>query len=376
MILKVIIIVTGTAWIYYRSWVAVILLIPAGVWYYIQLLDECIKRKEQEFLVQFKELIQTFSSLLNTGYSVENAVKESLKEMQIFYSDDAVILRELEIMVRQIRVQVPVEQAVEELSERTKLPDVESFAGVFVTAKRSGGNLMSIIRNTADQIGDKIDVKREIDTMLAAKKYEFQVMSVIPFGIVLYMTVSFPEFMGNLYGNIAGRGVMTGCLIIYLGAYYSGGGILGGIFGNGQIVQVAKQEVGSSNGEKYWRWYGFDSYVEWCACFVSWCGEQAGLIESGAMPKFSLCENGIDWFKSHGKWQETGGIPSAGSLVFFDWNGDGISDHVGIVEKYEGGIIYTVEGNTGINIGGNNVRGVWKHSYSVGSATILGYGII
>ena len=74
---------------------------------------------------------------------------------------------------------------------------------------------MSIIRNTADQIGDKIDVKREIDTMLAAKKYEFQVMSVIPFGIVLYMTVSFPEFMGNLYGNIAGRGVMTGCLIIY-----------------------------------------------------------------------------------------------------------------------------------------------------------------
>ena len=158
--------------------------------------------------------------------------------------------------------------------------------------------------------------------------------------------------------------------------YYSGGGIFGGIFGNGQIVQVAKQEVGSSNGEKYWRWYGFDSYVEWCACFVSWCGEQAGLIESGAMPKFSLCENGIAWFKSHGKWQETGGIPSAGSLVFFDWNGDGISDHVGIVEKYEGGIIYTVEGNTGTNIGGNNVRGVWKHSYSVGSATILGYGII
>jgi len=103
----------------------------------------CIKRKEQEFLVQFKELIQTFSSLLNTGYSVENAVKESLKEMQVFYSDDAAILRELEIMVRQIRVQVPVEQAVEELSERTKLPDVESFAGVFVTAKRSGGNLMS-----------------------------------------------------------------------------------------------------------------------------------------------------------------------------------------------------------------------------------------
>lgn len=146
--------------------------------------------------------------------------------------------------------------------------------------------------------------------------------------------------------------------------------------GDGNIVMVALSQLGNVGGQPYWSWYGFSSRVEWCACFVSWCGEQAGLIESGAMPKFSLCENGIAWFKSHGKWQETGGIPSAGSLVFFDWNGDGISDHVGIVEKYEGGIIYTVEGNTGTNIGGNNVRGVWKHSYSVGSATILGYGII
>lgn len=219
MILKSGIVVVSVAWIYYRSWVAVILLIPVGIWYYIRLLDECIRRKEQEFLVQFKELMQTFSSLLNTGYSVENAVKESLKEMSVFYCDEAAILRELEIMVRQIRMQVPVEQTVEELAWRTRLADVENFAGVFMTAKRSGGDMISIIRNTADQIGDKIDVRREIDTMLAAKKYEFQVMSVIPFGIVLYMTVSFPEFMGNLYGNVIGTGVMTGCLIIYLGAY-------------------------------------------------------------------------------------------------------------------------------------------------------------
>ena len=95
MILKVIIIVTGTAWIYYRSWVAVILLIPAGVWYYIQLLDECIKRKEQEFLVQFKELIQTFSSLLNTGYSVENAVKEVVRMGEIAKNNMEVAMQAL-----------------------------------------------------------------------------------------------------------------------------------------------------------------------------------------------------------------------------------------------------------------------------------------
>lgn len=222
LILRSAAVIVGISWIYYRSWMAVLVLAPAGVWYYFQILDDRIRKKEQEFLVQFKELLQTFSSLLNTGYSVENAVRESLKEMQVLYKDDVSILRELEIMVRQIRMQIPVEQAVEELAERTKLTDVENFAGVFVTAKRSGGNMMKIIRNTADQIGDKIDVKREIDTILAAKKYEFHIMTLIPSGIVLYMTVSFPEFMGRLYGNVIGTGVMTGCLVVYLGAYKLG----------------------------------------------------------------------------------------------------------------------------------------------------------
>ena len=203
---------------YQTPWV-MLLVVPVSVFFLKWKKKQMIRERKRRLNYQFRDALNSMSVAVQAGYSVENAVKESLKEMQVFYSDDAAILRELEIMVRQIRVQVPVEQAVEELSERTKLPDVENFAGVFVTAKRSGGNLMSIIRNTADQIGDKIDVKREIDTMLAAKKYEFQVMSVIPFGIVLYMTVSFPEFMGNLYGNIAGRGVMTGCLIIYLVAY-------------------------------------------------------------------------------------------------------------------------------------------------------------
>lgn len=81
---------------------------------------------------------------------------------------------------------------------------------------------MAIIKDTARQIGDKIDVKREIDTILAAKQYEFRVMSAVPYVIIGYMTVSFPEFMGSLYGNVAGTGVMTVCLMIYLGAYYLG----------------------------------------------------------------------------------------------------------------------------------------------------------
>ena len=106
--------------------------------------------------------------------------------------------------------------------------------------------------------------------------------------------------------------------------YYSGGNLFAGLFGNQQIVTIAKGEIGASDGQKYWSWYGFSSYQEWCACFVSWCGEQAGLIESGAMPRFSLCSDGMSWFQSQGKWQAAGSTPTAGSLVFFDWGGSGV----------------------------------------------------
>lgn len=158
--------------------------------------------------------------------------------------------------------------------------------------------------------------------------------------------------------------------------YYSGGNLFAGLFGNQQIVTIAQNEIGASDGQKYWSWYGFGSYQEWCACFVSWCGEQAGLIDSGAMPRFSLCSDGMSWFQSQGKWQAAGTTPVAGSLIFFDWGSDGVPDHVGIVEKCENGIVYTIEGNTSTRVNGESVRGVWKHQYRIDESAIIGYGFM
>ena len=89
------------------------------------------------------------------------------------------------------------------------------------------------------------------------------------------------------------------------------------------------------------------SRVEWCACFVSWCADQCGYIESGLVPKFAGCVDGANWFKSNGKWQDRTYEPKVGDIIFFDWEGDGTTDHVGIVEKCENGTVYTVEGNSG-----------------------------
>lgn len=150
--------------------------------------------------------------------------------------------------------------------------------------------------------------------------------------------------------------------------YYSGGGWFTGLFGNRQLVNIAKSQLGNEGGEKFWSWYGFTSREEWCACFVSWCADQAGLIQSGAVPKLSLCTDGKNWFQNQGKWQGAGSMPSPGAIVFFDWEHDGTCDHVGIVERCDGTTVYTIEGNSG--------DAVKERSYAISSNSIMGYGMV
>ena len=137
--------------------------------------------------------------------------------------------------------------------------------------------------------------------------------------------------------------------------------------GNQAIVEVALTQLGNEGGQPYWSWYGFEGRVEWCACFVSWCADQCGYIESGIIPKFAGCVDGANWFKGNGQWKDRSYEPSTGDIIFFDWEGDGETDHVGIVEKCENGVVYTVEGNSG-----DTCR---QNQYTVGSSSIYGYGV-
>ena len=137
--------------------------------------------------------------------------------------------------------------------------------------------------------------------------------------------------------------------------------------GSMDMVMVAASQIGNEGGEIYWRWYGFSAHVDWCAAFVSWCADQAGLIDDGSMPKFAVCDDGIRWFIEKGRWFNKNISPGAGMIIFFDWDGDGRSDHVGIVEKCEEGMIYTIEGNS---------RDVcMKKEYAVGEKVIMGSGL-
>ena len=137
--------------------------------------------------------------------------------------------------------------------------------------------------------------------------------------------------------------------------------------GDTLIVRVATAQVGNRGGKKFWSWYGYDSRVDWCAIFVSWCADQCGYIKSGTIPKFAGVPYGVDWFKGKGQFQKRTYIPAPGDIIFIDWGGDGTRDHVGIVERCDGKTVYTVEGNSG--------DACKRQSYSVGSKTIFGYGV-
>ena len=193
----------------------------------------------------------------------------------------------------------------------------------------------------------------------------------------LYITVSHKtaEEMADLYGfNEEQRQQLSELLAEENNSLWSA--VLYGIsVGDGEIVTVALSQVGNVGGQPYWSWYGFDGRVEWCACFVSWCANECGYIDSGVIPKFAGCANGVQWFKDRGQWQDGSFKPSAGQIIFFDWDNkgssgpqDGQSDHVGIVEKCENGIVYTIEGNSG-----DSCR---QNQYPVGYYEILGYGIL
>lgn len=146
--------------------------------------------------------------------------------------------------------------------------------------------------------------------------------------------------------------------------YYVFGRIPAGI-GNKAIVQVALSQEGNKGGQPYWSWYGYSGRVSWCACFVSWCADQCGYIDSGEIPKFSSCANGASWFRSKGRLKDRSYVPSPGDIIFFDW-GAGVH-HVGIVVDVSNGRVNTIEGNSG-----DTVR---RRSYKIGDSRIYGYGV-
>ena len=226
---------------------------------------------------------------------------------------------------------------------------------------------MTVIEFTTETYTEEITVEVPTDDSADEDGMVEETQTVERTRLVISISGKAAQQMGEEYGfDEKQLGYVTELLSDEYSDLWASLSVPGG--SSDDIVAVALSQVGNVGGQPYWSWYGFSSRVEWCACFVSWCGDQCGYIESGVIPKHSYCPTGVEWFRSRGQWQDRNSIPAPGTIIYFDWGGDGIADHVGIVESCDGSTVYTIEGNAN--------DAVKRLSYAVGDRRILGYGTL
>lgn len=213
-----IILTAAISWLFYRSWYGMVLVIPVNY-----LIVSYYKKKKKDerakkLMIEFRDAIQSVAAALLAGYSIENAWKEAEREVMGLYGKEAMITQELIRMNTEIKLNRNVEEILHDLATRSGVEEIESFAEIFGFAKRSGGDFAEIIRTTAMRISAKIEVEREVDTVIAGKKLEGKIMSVMPFLILTYLNLASKEFIDPLYGNLSGVFVMSAALLIFAGA--------------------------------------------------------------------------------------------------------------------------------------------------------------
>jgi len=206
------------SFIFYRSISVFVALFPLGFFYPFTMRDHYRKKRQEELLVQFKDAVLSLSSCLTVGYSIENAFDEVLREMVRVYGKDAMISREIRLMIHKTRLNWTMEEVLMEFAERSGMEDIKSFADVFLEARASGGELMKIIARTVDIISEKIRIQQDIMTSTTSRRLEQKMMSAVPVGMVFYLELTSRGFFDVLYDTLAGRVIMTGCLGVYFGA--------------------------------------------------------------------------------------------------------------------------------------------------------------
>lgn len=218
-LLQGILAVTIIGYLFYQHIIGVLFLLPLIYFYLKQKQQRLKKERKWKLNLEFRDGILALSAALEAGYSAENAFSQALQDLSRIYQKEDLILTEFNYMLNQLHMNMTVEKTLEDLANRSGIEDIRSFSEVFNTAKRTGGDLIHVIKLTAGMINDKIEVKREIITLITAKRFEANIMKGIPLFILFYLAISSPDFLAPLYHNLFGVISMTILLFFYLAAY-------------------------------------------------------------------------------------------------------------------------------------------------------------
>lgn len=175
-----------------------------------------VKRQKRNLANQFQDTMQLVSNSLLSGYSIENAWSDAQRELVKLYGQDAHMCRELQRMNQSMALNLPIEELLADFATRSGVEDIQNFSEVFTFAKHSGGNLVLIIENTVNHMRAKREVEQEIEVLVASKKLEQNILTIIPLFILAYLKFSSMEYMSVLYRNPFGVVFMTGCLLVYI----------------------------------------------------------------------------------------------------------------------------------------------------------------
>lgn len=206
------------SYLFYESILISIITIPFSILYVNKQKQKKIEERKWELNLQFREGLTALLGALNAGYSIENSFLTAAKDLKVIYGKEEMIVKEFEGISKGLLMNQNVESLLMDLARRSRIEDIEMFAEVFSVCKRTGGDLIGIISATVENIEDKIDVKRHIRTLTAAKGMETKIMAVVPVGIIAYLKLFSGGLLDPLYGNLSGRLIMTILLAVYLAA--------------------------------------------------------------------------------------------------------------------------------------------------------------
>lgn len=214
---------SGILMLFYNNVLLCLLLaVPFSVLFLRFYRHSLAEKRRWRLTVQFKDAMESLVSALVAGYSLENSIIEAKKDLALMYQKDDIIIKEFDYMIYKMKLKVPVETLMKELGDRSGAEDIITFSEILMTAKRTGGNLVRIMRQTAANITEKIEIRREIETLVSGKKMEAKCMTAIPLLMIVYLRVFSPGFLDPLYNNMPGAGIMTLALAVYVIAFLWG----------------------------------------------------------------------------------------------------------------------------------------------------------
>lgn len=208
--------------LFYGTFWAGLLLLPLGVLIFKERKRHILEKKTRILEIQFKDMLMALSDSISAGYSIQNAIKEAYRDMVNIYGKTSRICDEMRRIISGLELNVTIERTIKDMAQRVQIPNVSLFANILCVAKQTGGSIPEIIKNVTDEIILKENVKQEIEAAITEKKLEQRVMTIIPIFLIVYVSFASPGFLDVMYKSIAGKFIMTICIVLYFVAYIWG----------------------------------------------------------------------------------------------------------------------------------------------------------